>query len=119
MKETIEVGLIKGRHDMPQVNEYIFNGDIEDVHDYTKIGNTILDFIRDKVKIDMIDDIPLNGVGISTVRVYRGKRKLIVYVTGLTMVVAELIRMCAIYGVELTLMNYDTKTQTYKRQIIF
>ena len=33
MENIIEVGLIKGRHEMP-VNEYLFDGDIEDVFDY-------------------------------------------------------------------------------------
>lgn len=51
--------------------------------------------------------------------VYSGKNELVCYITGLSSVTAALVQVCAVYGVELTLMHYDRDTDEYVPQVIF
>lgn len=128
---TITVGLIKGRHEMP-VTEYIFDNGIENVHDYVAMRSHIKDFLIQAVGLTQTKSVPINGYvnlqdiddGYTTEsdyqsEVWTGKQKLVVYVTGLTSVTAELIRTCALNGVKLTLMHYDNATGEYVPQYIF
>lgn len=101
------VGLIKGRHDLP-VTEFIFDS-IEDVLDFQSIRNGI----------KTVDGSAINQFDYTTVQILRGENELVVYITGLTPVVAELIRQCALNGVSLTLMHYDRETNVYVPQNIF
>lgn len=41
------------------------------------------------------------------------------FITGLSSVTAALVQVCAVYGVELTLMHYDRDTDEYVPQVIF
>ena len=116
--EELKVGLIAGRHNLP-VNEYIINFEIEDIEmDYMKIYNTIMDFIRYKVGVTIKSGLGINNIWGSDNKIYVGKRHLIVYVTGLTIVTTELIAQCMINGVPLTLMHYNNKTGKYFSQLI-
>ncbi|MGP1608593.1 MAG: hypothetical protein ACTTGJ_01950 [Clostridium sp.] len=63
--------------------------------------------------------VAMNSADYSDYLVFKGEKSLIVYVTGLTAVTAELIGVCARNGVSLTLMNYDASTGEYKPQVIF
>ena len=63
--------------------------------------------------------VAINSADYSDYLVFKGEKPLIVYVTGLTSVISELIGVCARNGVSLTLMNYDASTGKYKRQVIF
>ena len=117
-KETITVGLIRGRHPLP-VSNYIFNDAIVDVHDYMAINDHIYDFLNYEVGIDIVDGVGLNQYGTLELMVYSGRAELVVYVTGLTCVTAALVAACAMYGVKLTLMNYDSVSGTYIPQRIF
>lgn len=112
------VGLIRGRHDMP-VEKYIFDSSIEDVFNYSGIFDHIVDFLVEKVGIEQGTDIAINEADQCDVLCFRGKMELIVYVTGLTCVTAELIKACAMNGVRLTLMNFDVNTGKYVPQKIF
>lgn len=47
------------------------------------------------------------------------KNELVCYITGLSSVTAALVQVCAVYGVELTLMHYDRDTDEYVPQVIF
>ena len=114
MKE-IRVGLIRGRHEMP-VDEYIFDGPIENVHDYVAIRKHVYDFIFNRVGIEYKYGVGLDQHSYDEVPLYRGKANLVVYVTGLTPVTVELVSECLRNGVSLTLMNYDTSTGTYRAQ---
>lgn len=49
----------------------------------------------------------------------KGKNELVCYITGLSSVTAALVQVCAVYGVELTLMHYDRDTDEYVPQVIF
>ena len=118
MKE-IKVGLIKGRHEMP-VDKYIFEDEIKDVFDTSFISSSIVQFLNNEVGIDIADfGTCLNQYEMSDVAHFIGKHKLVVYVTGLSIVLAELIRLCAINGVHLTLMHYNNSTKEYVSQYIF
>lgn len=110
--ETVVVGLIKGRHDMP-VPSYIFEDDIENMFDYHEIRKHIAEFIHSKVGVDFNrissgDEYNSN----------RGQKHLRVYVTGLTSVSCELVDVCNKAGVPLTLMHYDRDTGSYRPQYL-
>lgn len=116
--KTITTGLIKGRHQMP-VDTYIFEGDIQNVHDYEKISAKILEFLEDEVSIGIYTGQALNSYDYTDIQCLRGNKKLEVYVTGLTPVTAELIKLCALNGISLTLFNFNSATGKYERQVIF
>jgi Tfp pilus assembly PilM family ATPase len=107
--ETVVVGLIKGRHEMP-VPSYIFEEDIKDMFNYYEIRKHISDFIHDKVGVDYYH--------LGQYHSNRGKKHLTVYVTGLTSVVCELVDVCNKAGVLLTLMHYDRYTGSYRPQYL-
>lgn len=115
----IRVGLIKGRHEMPVYN-YIFDEPIEDVTDFDGIEEHILDFIKTEVGIHTTCfGQAVNAVTAEDAHVWAGDKRLTVYATGLTAVTAALIRVCLMYGVNLTLMHYDTACGLYKPQVIW
>ena len=116
MKE-IKVGLIKGRHEMP-VDNYIFD-EINDVLDFDSMNKQIVNFINDNINVYAAYGCGINQIGYEDVEVLTADTKLIVYVTGLTSVTAELIKVCALKGIHLTLMHYDRDTNDYLPQVIF
>ena len=116
--DNVIVGLIKGRHEMP-VSKYIFENAIEDVHDYDAIWKQISDFVETEIGITQTLGNGLDQADYTDVYVYSGCKKLVVYITGLTCVTAELIKYCAFNGISLTLMNFDSINGEYKAQSIF
>ena len=116
--ETIEIGLIKGRHEMP-VGDYIINFEIDDPYEeINEIKDWIHYFLLEKIGITTKTGCGINQASYEDVICYEGNKKLIVYVTGLTIVTAELIRQCMCCGVNLTLMHYNVKTKEYVSQVI-
>ncbi|MGP1405096.1 hypothetical protein [Filifactor alocis] len=116
--KAVKVGLIKGRHQMP-VDKYIFESDIQNVHDYAKISATIMSFLETEVSIGIYTGQALNSYDYTDVQCLRGNKNLEVYVTGLTPVTAELIKLCALNGISLTLFNFNSESRNYERQVIF
>ena len=112
----IVCGLIRGRHDMP-VAEYIFDEAIKDVHDYCGIRKHIQQYVLSHMNINITCGIPVNGI--DDAYIYAGDTELIVYVTGLTPVTVELVKVCLFNGIPLTLMNYDISTCEYREQVVF
>lgn len=120
MKEIIRAGLIKGRHELP-VEKYIFEEEIEDVFDFGAMYEHCVKFIETEVGvcrtfgfgINQIDDYDYYG------SIYVGAKALEVYVTGLTAVTVALVKVCAIYGIELTLYHYNRDTNEYVPQRVF
>ena len=112
---ALEVGLIKGRHEMP-VDKYIIEKEIADVFDFTSISEQIKQFLIENCNLRVEVDCPIDAY--CDTECHRGDA-LKVYVTGLTAVTAELIKLCAINGVKLTLMHYNSATGDYVPQIIF
>lgn len=115
--EKIIVGLINGRHELP-VSEYIFES-IEDVNDFKGIRKHILGFLENNIGIKRVFGCGLNQIDYTDVELIRGCKELVVYVTGLTSVTAELIRCCALNGISLSLMHYDRESDSYREQVIF
>lgn len=116
--EEIVVGLINGRHEMP-VDEYMFDK-IDNPLNFKGISDRVSEFICERVgiKTEQFGSC-INSIDYTDIQHFAGKRHLVVYVTGLTPVVAEVIRQCACNGVKLTLMHYDSVSQIYVPQKIF
>lgn len=108
----VKVGLINNRHPMP-VQNYIFEKEIENVFDFESIKNEIKEFILEKVGVHTVLNHGINQTDSQSVSVYSGN------ITGLSSVTAALVQVCAVYGVELTLMHYDRDTDEYVPQVIF
>lgn len=113
----IAVGLIKGRHEMP-VDNYIFEN-IENVFDFSIMADTISAFLKNSIGIKITYGSCLNQNDYTDVQMFTGCNELVVYITGLTAVTAELIRLCALNGISLTLMHYNNATNEYVAQKIF
>ena len=116
MKE-IKVGLIKGRHEMP-VDNYIFD-EINDVLNFDNMSKQIVDFINNNINVYSVYGCGINQIGYEDVEILTSDTRLIVYITGLTAVTAELIKVCALKGIFLTLMHYDRENNGYIPQVIF
>ncbi|MCD8331162.1 MAG: hypothetical protein LUB63_01335 [Oscillospiraceae bacterium] len=96
-KMTIKMGLCAGRHEIPDVEEYIFET-IEDPCDF--------DGMTDIAGRTIIDRYKLGG----------GQGELHLYVTGLTQALISVINVCLVYGVNLTLYHFDRQTGGYLPQ---
>jgi len=117
-ENIVTVGLIAGRHPLP-VSEFIFNGEIANVLDFPAIAAVIRDFLTDRVGIVTCTDQAINSADYTDIACYTGAKSLVVYVTGLTAVTAELIKQCALNGVSLTLMHFNAADGEYYPQHIF
>lgn len=114
--EEYKVGLIKGRHDMP-VSEFILD-EVKDVFDFKSIADKIDNWIKFHISFSTYFGGPANQVDYTDIQLLQSNQRLVVYVTGLTCVTAELIRICLYRGVHLTLMHYDRESGEYKPQVI-
>lgn len=88
--EPVVVGLIAGRHSLP-VSEFIFAGEIQDVLDFRSLAKTIDQFLVDRVGVSVVSGCGVNQDDYTDVRVWCGRRDLVVYVTGPTAVSTELV----------------------------
>lgn len=88
-------GLIQGRHEIPDVSEYIFENALDpaDIQGIRSLAKKSLEFLS------------------------KGD-SLTVYVTGLTAALVEAINICHSKGVRLTLMHFNRDTGTYFPQEI-
>ena len=91
MGKKIKLGLVKGRHNIPDVTEYIYQGEIDDPSNIQKLWKT-------NMSMD-IDEIEL-------------------YVTGLTPCLIEVLNVCRDYETKVTLMHYNPKTKDYYPQVV-
>lgn len=83
-------GLVQGRHEIPDVSEYIFENALDpaDIQGIRSLAQKSLEFLS------------------------KGD-SLTVYVTGLTAALVEVINICHSKGAKLTLMHFDRNTATY------
>lgn len=83
-------GLVQGRHEIPDVSEYIFENALDpaDIQGIRSLAQQNLGFLK-------------------------AGDSLTVYVTGLTVALVEVINICHEKGVRLTLMHFDRNTATY------
>lgn len=92
MKKHIRIGAVAGRHEIPFIENYIFN-EIKNVHDYDYVRRGVAEKLKDADRVDL-------------------------YVTGLTSVVAEAVAFCAKRGIVLFLFHYDRDTDIYRAQVM-
>lgn len=95
----ISVGTVSGRHQLP-VQEYVINEEIEDVTDVDSIQKKVDKYFEENIA--NVDD----------------KVELILYVTGLTLVVLAIVNACKKYGCDLVCMHYDRENDCYIGQKI-
>lgn len=88
----MKIGLVKGRHEIEGVNEYIFEEEIEDIFNYDYKETIIISLVGH----DVVD----------------------LYVTGLTIALVEVIKYCIKNDVKLTLYHYNKKTNEYEPQAV-
>lgn len=115
--EKIIVGLCASRHPLP-VAEYIFP-EVVNPLDFDGLKAVAVKFILDRVGVESVYAQPINSNDYTDTECFRGRRDLVVYVTGLTAATAAVIAACAANGVHLTLMHYDSESGDYKPQVIF
>ena len=89
-KKELNVGLVKGRHPMP-VDEYIINGDVHAL-DFAGIKNAVEDFF---------------------VRRHPNIKEINVYLTGLTSVTIEVMKICVHNGITVNFYHYDRDHDSY------
>ena len=94
--EEISIGLCEGRHEIPEVKEYIFPkgffNDENDMFDYDRMGLQILKVLKMQA---------------SPVRLY---------VTGFTPALVSVINFCCGNLIPLILMHFDKASNSYKEQ---
>ena len=115
--EKIVCGLCTARHPLP-VAEYIYPGTVNPL-DFDGLRVAAVKFILDRVGVESVYAQPINGNDYTDTACFRGRRELVVYVTGLTAATAAVIAACAENGVHLTLMHFDRDSGDYKPQVIF
>lgn len=116
-KKIFELGLIKGRHEMP-VQDYIFSSEIEDPMDFNRIEVDIHKALICRFGLTLREgtgSLP-NQTEFTSVPCTVGDQVLIVYVTGLTPVTVALINWCRFHGQELILMHFNKATGAYVAQ---
>lgn len=117
--ERIRVGLVN-EYEMP-VDEYIFN-QMNNPLDIVAIRKVIAEFLAEEVGIEQYYGSGLNQCDYTDVQCFRGEKELMVYLPGktaMTMAVAELISLCALNGIKLTLMHYQKDAGIYQPQKMF
>lgn len=95
----ISVGTVSGRHQLP-VQEYVINEEIEDVTDVDSIQKKVDKYFEENIA--NVDE----------------KVEIILYVTGLTLVVLAIVNACKKYGCDLVCMHYDRENDCYIGQKI-
>ena len=115
--EKVVCGLCASRHPLP-VEECIFPESI-DPTDFKGMESAVERFILNRVGVESVCAQPINGNDYTDTACWRGRRELVVYVTGLTAATAAVIKVCAFNGVRLTLMHFDRDAGSYIPQRIF
>lgn len=93
----LTIGTCSGRHTMP-VDDFIFNGAVDDVTDVTVINDTVKSVLDAKLGDD--------------------KNIIHLYVTGLTVLSMAVVKYCIDNNINLVLYHYDMATKSYYSQVI-
>ena len=104
----VVVGLCENRHKMP-VKEYIFK-DIPNPSDIEKIEEEAFIWVYKHC---------LETQLINVFTFLKGKHELVIYVTGLTVALTSILKVCQAYDVKVTLMHYDKDNDNYIKQEMF
>ena len=97
---TLNMGLCEGRHEIPQVTDgYIFPSEVNPI-DLRQLNNIAVDRLMDICEKE-----------------YNDKKQIVVqlnlYVTGLTVALIEVLNICKMYGIRVTLYHYNRDTNDY------
>lgn len=93
-----KLATILGRHPMP----------IEDAFFFNQVDNvTDVDFLNERIN-EKLDELKV-----------KADDKLVVYVSGLTVVTTAIIAECAQRHIHVTLMHFDASAKDYYAQVIF
>ena len=110
------VGLCAGRHDIP-VEGYIFDMEINPT-DTKAIEKVAFEWVEKNCTIIKRYGIGLNQADNEDVKIFTSDTELVLYVTGLTIALAAVVKACIVNGIPLTLMHYDRERGEYFEQII-
>lgn len=93
--KKLKIALCEGRHAIPEATDgAVFGQTIADPTDLKAMAQTV------RKRLCCTDAVDL-------------------YVTGLTVALGEVIRYCAVAGIELTLWHYDRNSDSYYPQTLF
>ena len=101
--KEIKIGLCEGRHEIPEVTEYIFP------KDFFNESNTMFDFDRMTKRIHEV----------LKYKVLEEESSVTLYVTGFTPALVEVINYCERNLIELKLMHFNRETSEYVPQETF
>ena len=93
--KSVNLGLVRGRHEIAEVKDYIFNGTIENPSDFSAMWKLADDFIGD---MDM------------------SVKEINLYVTGLTTALIEVLNVCKDYDIKVNLLHYNPLDGKYYKQ---
>lgn len=97
---TLNMGLCEGRHEIPQVTDgYIFPSEVNPI-DLRQLNNIAVDRLMDICEKEYNDKKQIIG-------------QLNLYVTGLTVALIEVLNICKMYGIRVTLYHYNRDTNDY------
>lgn len=94
----MKIGLCKGRHEIPEVEGYVFPHEISD-----------------PTRLDMMEQ----RVHESIKHLYGTEEELELYVTGLSVALVTVINYCTMGRIKLSLYHYDKVTGNYYRQPVY
>ena len=98
---TLNIGLCEGRHNIPEVTDgYIFPSEVNPT-DLRQLNNIAVDKLMDLYESKYVGNSHF---------------KLNLYVTGLTVALIEVLNVCKMYDIQVTLYHYDRETGTYYPQ---
>lgn len=113
MSKIVSIGLCRGRHEIPAVEDYIFQQELDPL-DIKGMFSTIDGFF--KTHLEWGQHLRASQWGYEDNMVYTSNDEVNLYVTGLTVAVAEVIRYCYHNGIALTLYHYDRASGEYYPQ---
>lgn len=108
----ISVGLCRRRHTMP-VEDYIFPQDVNPL-DIQGMYSSIDEFF--KTHLEWGNHLRCSDWGSEDEYVFTSNDTVHLYVSGLTVAVAEVIRYCYLNGISLVLFHYDRESGKYYHQ---
>lgn len=100
---TLNMGLCEGRHAIPEVTDgYIFSSEVNPT-DLRELNSIAVDKLMDACEKE-----------------YNDKKQIVehlnLYVTGLTVALIEVLNICKIYNIRVTLYHYNRDTNSYYPQ---
>ena len=97
---TLNMGLCEGRHAIPQATDgYIFPSEVNPT-DLRQLNNIAVDRLMAICEKEYNDKKQIIG-------------QLNLYVTGLTVALIEVLNICKMYGIRVTLYHYNRDTNDY------